>query len=796
MVKWGWMRVVAALAATTWGCLGADLDEDPLSEVGFAESELTKTDGGINGQEPDFCDDPANPCLAGEGDCDSDTHCAGTLGCVADVGARFGMHPNYDVCLPAHCESGVLDGDETGVDVGGSCGAAATNPNAPGTADYCTATFPCSSGDGDCDRDGDCAGPLVCVADIGPRFGMPVGYDVCANGHCEDGVLSGDETSVDAGGSCGDLAPNPETPGSTNYCTDLHPCSSGNGDCDVDTDCRNGLACVDDVGGRFGMPASYDVCLAAHCDNGVQDGDETSVDTGGACGDAVTNPNAPGTVSYCSPAFPCSHGNGDCDSNADCRAGLSCVEDVGPAYGMRAGYDVCVDPNVCNPGEYSVAGGCEPCPAETYSDTFDAPSCTPWTVCGAGETEQTPGTSTSDRLCAAGEWVRQFGTNGSDQGEAMAVDASGNVYVAGFTTGTLPGQTSAGAADVFLRKYDAAGTVIWTRQFGSSAADEGRAVAVDGSGNVYIAGYTEGTLPGQTSAGASDIFLRKYSGAGAVLWTRQLGSDDDEYGQGVSVDRSGNVAVTGYTFGTFPGQTAAGGVDAVVRRYNGAGTALWTRQFGTSGDDVAVAVSSDRSANVIVAGSTNGTFSGLTSAGGADIFVRKLDSAGATMWTRQGGSSDSDFVEATSVDGSGNILVAGQTEGAFPGQTNRGRRDVFVRKYNGAGTEQWTRQLGTPGTDVGAAVTADASGNVYVAGSGGTFPGSVSAGGRDAFVRKYGATGTEQWTRQFGSSGNDHGRAVGVNGTGDVHVAGYTTGTLPEQTSAGGNDAFVVRVLP
>lgn len=105
------------------------------------------------------------------------------------------------------------------------------------------------------------------------------------------------------------------------------------------------------------------------------------------------------------------------------------------------------------------------------------------------------------------EWTRQFGTSTSDQANAVAVDASG-VYVAGYTRGTLPGQTSAGSWDVFLRKYDAAGREVWTRQFGTSAFDVAFAVAADPSG-VYVAGGTDGTFPGQTNAGGADAFLAK-----------------------------------------------------------------------------------------------------------------------------------------------------------------------------------------------------------------------------------------------------------------------------------------------
>src|SRR2546427_11000644 len=99
-------------------------------------------------------------------------------------------------------------------------------------------------------------------------------------------------------------------------------------------------------------------------------------------------------------------------------------------------------------------------------------------------------------------WPRQFGTSHFDQANGIALDASG-VYVSGLTWDALPGQTSAGSGDAFLRKYDASGNVVWTRQFGSSAVDQAYEIAVDASG-AYVAGDAEGAIPAQTSPGGVD----------------------------------------------------------------------------------------------------------------------------------------------------------------------------------------------------------------------------------------------------------------------------------------------------
>ena len=214
----------------------------------------------------------------------------------------------------------------------------------------------------------------------------------------------------------------------------------------------------------------------------------------------------------------------------------------------------------------------------------------------------------------------------------------------GYTEGILPGQTNAGGYDAFVRKYDADGNTVWTRQFGSSATDYAYGISVDASG-VYVAGYTAGTLPGQTSAGGYDAFVRKYDADGNEVWTRQFGSSASDQASGISADASG-VYVTGYTSGALPGQTSAGGTDAFVRKYDTNGNEVWTRQFGSSASDQASGISVDAS-GVYVTGFTYGALPGQTYAGSSDAFVRKYDADGNAVWTRQFGSSSMILVSAS-----------------------------------------------------------------------------------------------------------------------------------------------------
>jgi hypothetical protein len=383
--------------------------------------------------------------------------------------------------------------------------------------------------------------------------------------------------------------------------------------------------------------------------------------------------------------------------------------------------------------------------------------------------------------------IRQFGSADFDEATGVAVDGAGGVYVVGSTFGTLAGLTSAGDLDAFVRKYDSSGNAVWTRQFGSSEFDEAFAVAVDPAGSVYVVGSTFGTLSGQASAGDFDVFVRKFDPNGTTVWTRQFGSADFDEAFGVAVDSVGSIYVVGSTFGALAGQPSAGDFDAFVRKYDSSGNVVWSRQFGSSSLDEGRGVAVDRAGSLYVVGFTNGVLPGQAPAGSTDGFVRKYDLNGVEVWTRQFGAATSDEATSVAVGGTGSVYVAGLTDPQLLG-------GGFVRKYDADGTVAWARQLETS-SDFTVAVAADASGNAYVAAN--TFdalPGQTSAGLGDAFVRKYDASGNAVWTRQFGSSEFDEAFGVAVDRSEGIYVVGSTDGSLPGQGSAGSRDAFLARL--
>ncbi len=279
-------------------------------------------------------------------------------------------------------------------------------------------------------------------------------------------------------------------------------------------------------------------------------------------------------------------------------------------------------------------------------------------------------------------WTRLISVPGAfTNAFAVAADAGG-IYVAGATTGVVIG-SNAGSQDVFVRKYDASGNAIWSVQFGTSQDDQARAVAVNSSG-VFVMGTTGGALPGQVSAGFIDAFVRKLDANGNTVWTRQFGSASVDLLEGGAADSSG-VYAGGATGGVLGGAFLGGTFDAYVRKFDNDGNVQWTRQFGSSGSDAVEGVAVDGT-GVYAGGHTDGTLTGQSSAGGSDLLIQKFDLGGNNVFTRQFGSSAADFTHDVTVDATGAIL-AGTTLGSLPGasQGNAGLGDGFVAALTNSG---------------------------------------------------------------------------------------------------------------
>jgi hypothetical protein len=345
-------------------------------------------------------------------------------------------------------------------------------------------------------------------------------------------------------------------------------------------------------------------------------------------------------------------------------------------------------------------------------------------------------------------WTRQLGTQSQPHG--VAVGAQGDIYIVGrIDYAEFPGQTSYGGVDAFLAKYDTDGEEKWICQFGSfqpgyyTPGDQAVDIVVGPAESIYIVGITEGILPGQTSLGGNDAFIMKYTTEGDVVWTRQFGTSFHDAADGVSVDSLGDIYVVGITSGgEYEGQTNMGGADAYVRKYDSDGNEIWTRQFGTADYDVCSSVSVNLYDDLFVSGTTSGTLLGQSSQGNYDAYLRKYDSDGNEIWTRQFGSSKNENLQDVSTGPLGEPYVAGATYGVLPGQSSYGQKDAFIRKYDLSGNEMWTCQFGTPELDDVMDCAVSSQNEPFVAGyTYGTFPGQVYAGFSDAFIIKFSSEG-------------------------------------------------------
>jgi hypothetical protein len=303
---------------------------------------------------------------------------------------------------------------------------------------------------------------------------------------------------------------------------------------------------------------------------------------------------------------------------------------------------------------------------------------------------------------------------------------------------------------------------------------------------------------------------------GDELWSKRFGDANFQFGYAVATDAADNILLTG-AFGEtvdFGGGTltAAGDYDVFVAKFGPAGSHEWSRRFGDGSGQHGYAVSADATGNVLVTGSFAGTvdFGGgvLTSGGGDDIFVAKLDPAGNHLWSKRFGDVNHQYGYGVTADAAGNVLVTGSFAGTvnFGGSaltTNATTNDIFIAKFDPFGNHLWSKRFGTANEQNAYAVTTDASGNVLIGGRFANmvdFGGNVlvSAGSVDMFVAKFDSSGAHVWSKGFGGAGDQTGRSVDTDSAGNVVVTGAFAQTIDfgggALSSAGASDACVAKL--
>jgi uncharacterized delta-60 repeat protein len=353
------------------------------------------------------------------------------------------------------------------------------------------------------------------------------------------------------------------------------------------------------------------------------------------------------------------------------------------------------------------------------------------------------------------EWVARYNGPGNDGdlAQAIAVDDSGNVYVTGFSVGAGTG------LDYATIKYNSAGQEQWVARYNGPGnnTDEGVAVAVDSSGNVYVTGESWG------QGTKTDYATIKYNSLGQEQWVARYDSSASvDNAAAIAIDSSGNVYVTGDSGSIF---------DYATIKYNPAGQEQWVARYDgpENDDDGATAIAMDTSGNVYVTGFSVGSGSGY------DYATIKYNSMGQRQWVARynGPGNDSDLAGSIALDDAGNVYVTGNSVG-----TTYPEYDYATIKYNPAGQKQWVARYNGSGDgeDDASGLTIDGSGNVYVTGSS-DGPNNLP----DYATIKYNSAGQEQWVARYDGPGNsyDIGRAIAVDGFENVYVTGnsFSSGT-------------------
>ncbi|MCC6526981.1 MAG: hypothetical protein IT373_30320 [Polyangiaceae bacterium] len=358
---------------------------------------------------------------------------------------------------------------------------------------------------------------------------------------------------------------------------------------------------------------------------------------------------------------------------------------------------------------------------------------------------------------------------------------------------------------------------VWSKTFGGGAYNKVTGFAVDSSGNSIVAGYFEGAVDfgggSLVAVGVYDGFVAKFDSSGAHVWSKRFGNQDVG-ATGVAVDAADNVVLVGTLAGTMDlggGALTSTGTDAFAAKLSPAGGHVWSRRFDGTSLPAPRAVATSAAGDVFIGGNLAGTVDfgcgALASAGGDDVVVAKLTSAGACGWSRRFGDTSNQRVSAIAVDVAGDPVVTGNFDGALAIDgipLTASGTDMFVAKLAGSnGVALWAKGAGSSQSDEGQALAVTASNEVVVGGyyaqsidlGGGSLP-VAATGSYAGFVVKYDGVGGHAWSKGFiNGNGRVHGLAVGAAQA--VLLSGWFTGYMDlgsgPLTSGGGvsGDAFL-----
>jgi len=426
-------------------------------------------------------------------------------------------------------------------------------------------------------------------------------------------------------------------------------------------------------------------------------------------------------------------------------------------------------------------------------------------------------------------WAKSTGLTVVTDGigaEAMALDASGNVYITGAINGTVdfdpgPGVYNVSCAtwfsDTYILKLDSAGNFVWVKMFHGTDYSTAFGIVLDANGNIYTTGKFNGTIDfnpdslinfNVTTAGTYDIFVSKLDSAGNFIWAKKMGGPGNYNDSGLSIalDASGNVYTTGWFMGTgdFDPDTStiynlisSGGEDVFVSKLDNSGNFVWAKKWGGVNYDESYSISVDASGFVYTTGDYGSTVDfdpgpgvyNLTTTT-SSVFISKLDSSGNFVWAKAmtGGTSSGNSMH---LDANNNICSTGLFSGTVdfnPGSgtfnlATSGSFDIFISKLDSSGNFIWAKKAGGTGYDLGTSITTDDAGNVYTSGgfsstadfdpSTGIYNlTSASATGFNIFVLKLNSQGNFVWAKATGGTIIDEGISIVLDDFGNLYSTG------------------------
>ncbi len=404
--------------------------------------------------------------------------------------------------------------------------------------------------------------------------------------------------------------------------------------------------------------------------------------------------------------------------------------------------------------------------------------------------------SQQDKSITTGDEFERETISSGDANEDVIVfsfeDSENNIFFAGNILGSDDGKS------IFISKYDKNRKLVWKKQYGSSKWDDLAAAQTDKDNNIMLAGTAYGDFEGKSRLGVGDVFVMKVNSSGEIIWVDQTGSNNDEWVNGIYVDRNGNIFVTGGTWGSLDNNEFSGGYgsDMFVGKWDKDGNKVLIEQWGQRIEGMGIA--GDNNGSVFVVGRAEIDYGdqSVFDAGVPDSIIFKLDDKNLMeQWARIWGSEEVDSATGIAIDSAGDVFVTGYTFGPIDGNIQLGANcpggycpDAYLTKWDSTGKKKWTKQFGTENGDRASSIVIDEKDNIYISGTAGK--NRLCEIESDIFLMKSDTSGNLDEIKIWGTAGEESVNSINIS-NGKIMISGFTTGGLDNNENKGGKDGFV-----